>query len=84
MIRKLLCKMGIHKPKLEVVTNTSSGKEYGCFKDDEQVHAIVCLNIKCERCDKYLDSRVIKMKFKEEQTDEIWTSFTSYAWGQKG
>lgn len=69
MIRNLLCKMGIHKPKLEVVTNTS-GKEYCHIKEDEQINAFVFLNIKCECCGKVLDSHIVKIKFKEEQTDE--------------
>lgn len=61
MIRKLLCKLGIHKCELEIVKNNSDGTEYGIFYDyhSKELKGMIAINERCKHCGKPLGSHLV-------------------------
>lgn len=62
MIRKLLCRLGFHDWKLEVVRCNVDGPESMIIYDEqtERIYATTAINIVCEHCGKRLGSRIVQ------------------------
>lgn len=69
MIRKLLCKLGFHDWKLDVVRCNVDGPESVLSYDEQtkQIYATVAINIICEHCGKRLGSRIVQAGYSAKE-----------------